>query len=198
MKQQRGRHCQIPSRHSQRPHLSTLHRLNTLAAGPPKFSNESKAVHYSSSLPTVHDPAISLTTAGEGPIIMQHFQILWWCGHTAPNPRNQFRSNLTKHILQLRADGHGILLSMDATNLDRPDRKFDQPVYQNIRPSRPSLWKVPKSDCNPHQRTLPRCNHRIRLRLCQCDRHQSPWQHLLWILVWPCMSLYWPRPSHLQ
>jgi hypothetical protein len=70
-----------------------------------------------------HPCNASLATAGPGTIIMQQYQELRKCGDQAPNPRNQFLSDLTKHILQLRADGHNILLGMDA-NLERPDPQF--------------------------------------------------------------------------
>ena len=54
---------------------------------------------------------------------MQQYRELHKRGHQAPNPRNQFLADLTKHILQLHADGHNILQGMDA-NLKRPDRQF--------------------------------------------------------------------------
>jgi hypothetical protein len=43
----------------------------------------------------------SLANAGPGTIIMQQFRELRKRGHQVLNPRTQFLSDLTKHILQL-------------------------------------------------------------------------------------------------
>jgi hypothetical protein len=57
---------------------------------------------------------------------MQQYRELRKRSHQeAPNPRNQFLSDLIKHILQLRADEHNILLGINA-NLERPDPKFSK------------------------------------------------------------------------